>query len=584
MRHLHLVTVVIALLLVISIWASSGTPTAVATTGNALAAVTPTPAATATIEAGAKEFEDFNPNNFNRSTVIDNEWLPLKPGTQFVYDGYTETEGKRVPHRVVFNVTDLTKVINGVRAVVIYDLDYSDGEPVEKELTFFAQDNDGNVWHLGQYVERYDGVDLLGGSVWLAGYVEGARAGIMMKAKPQLGTPSYSEGYAPPPFNWTDRGRVYQMGQKISVPFNNFDNVLVIEEFSRAEPDFFQLKYYARGVGVVGVGWRGPDPNREILQLVDHFQLSSDALARIRAEALELEKRAYVYGRTQPAEPPGSVVMVSVQQPTVTPTVSPTPRATQPVASPTPGAPQPTVSPTLSAPQSVASPTPGTNQPVASLIQVKPLPVVTTGSVRDDPALAATFGTTVLSIPANTTMWFRFDYQTAGNLLPRPTVFVRLLNGVSRGLGFEIWSPERMQGNWRENKPVGRGTQEVLPRCEILVGDEESEEGEEGEETPSPSITMTCVMGETNDLTWTGGFGASGAYYVRLINPTNAPIIPQMLIGGAGLSECADANLGLPGTGIVPSPDEAFVRVQCQDVGAGLIAGEAEIGEEPEED
>src|SRR3989304_3885405 len=87
-----------------------------------------------------KEFEDFDRNNFDRSTNIDNKWLPLKPGTQYVYEGSTQEGKKRVPHRVVMTVTDLTKVIDGVRAVVVWDVDYSKGELLESELVFFAQD------------------------------------------------------------------------------------------------------------------------------------------------------------------------------------------------------------------------------------------------------------------------------------------------------------------------------------------------------------------------------------------------------------------------------------------------------------
>jgi hypothetical protein len=68
--------------------------------------------------------EDFNPNNFSTPTKIDNQWFPLQPGTQHVYEGSTEEDGERIAHRVVFTVTDLTKVIDGVRTLVIWELDY----------------------------------------------------------------------------------------------------------------------------------------------------------------------------------------------------------------------------------------------------------------------------------------------------------------------------------------------------------------------------------------------------------------------------------------------------------------------------
>jgi len=39
---------------------------------------------------------------------------------------------------VVQTVTDLTKVVNGVRTVVVWDVDYKDGKVAESEIVFFA--------------------------------------------------------------------------------------------------------------------------------------------------------------------------------------------------------------------------------------------------------------------------------------------------------------------------------------------------------------------------------------------------------------------------------------------------------------
>ncbi|MFZ0854045.1 MAG: hypothetical protein WAO08_33200 [Hyphomicrobiaceae bacterium] len=250
-----------------------------------------------------KQLEEFDRNKFDRSTDIDNKWFPLKPGTQYVYKGSTQEEKKRLPHRVVFVVTDLAKVINGVKAIVVWELDYQAGNLVEQELVFFAQDKDGNVWHLGQLSETYDEKEFVGARAFLVG-TDGATAGIMMPAEPRAGTPSYSQGYAPPPYNWTDRGRVDQVGQKTCVPTGCYNDILVIAETSNAEgPKAEQLKYYAPGMGLVRVGWRGKaEKLRETLELAEIVNLGPEALAKARAEALELEKRAYVYGRTPPAE------------------------------------------------------------------------------------------------------------------------------------------------------------------------------------------------------------------------------------------------------------------------------------------
>ena len=254
--------------------------------------------------------EDFDPGHFDGSTDIDNEWFPLRPGTQFVYRGHTVEDGERIPHRVIFTVTDLTKVVNGVRAVVIWDRDFTAGELEETELAFFAQDDDGNIWHLGQYPEEYEQGKLVGAPAWIAG-LKGAKPGLSMKAVPRLGTPSYSQGYAPAPISWVDHARVYKTGEQTCVPFGCYDDVLVTEEFEPTKPDAYQLKYYARGLGNVRVGWRGSkEEERETLVLVKVVHLSQEALEEVRAEALALERRAYrvsrdVYGQTPPLERTG---------------------------------------------------------------------------------------------------------------------------------------------------------------------------------------------------------------------------------------------------------------------------------------
>jgi hypothetical protein len=274
-----------------------------ATNGDAAAAETTAASKTSSREITA---EDFDPSLFDETSItIDNEWWPLEPGTRFVWRGSTEEDGERVPHRIVFTVTDLTKVINGVRTVVGWDRDFSGGQLIESELIFLAQDKEGNVWHFGQYSETWEGKELVGGQVWLVGHLKGAKAGILMKAQPRLGTPAYSEGFAPPPFYWDDHAKVDKMGQRTCVPAGCFKNVLVIDEFEPTKPGAHQLKYYARGVGNVRTGWRGRDADKEVLVLQKVVRLSREALANARADALKLETRASVYGRTPRAEPRG---------------------------------------------------------------------------------------------------------------------------------------------------------------------------------------------------------------------------------------------------------------------------------------
>jgi uncharacterized protein YbaA (DUF1428 family) len=260
---------------------------------------------TAESESPEPEFAEFDPNNFDRSTNIDNKWLPLQPGTRLIYEGVTVEDDESIPHRIVFTVTDLTKEIAGVNTVVAWIVDYADGDLVEMEIAFYAQDNDGNVWYLGEYPEEYEEGEFIAAPTWIAG-LEEAKAGIKMWAEPQPGMPSYFQGWGPA-VDWSDYAQVDQMGQETCVPEDCYEDVLVIAESSLDEPDAFQLKYHAPGVGDVRVGWRGADESQEELELIDIVQLGPEALATAREEALKLEERAYeispdVYAQTAPAE------------------------------------------------------------------------------------------------------------------------------------------------------------------------------------------------------------------------------------------------------------------------------------------
>ena len=252
--------------------------------------------------------EAFSRDRFTHPTTIDNEWFALAPGTQLVWQGKINVDEERLDHRVIATVTDLTKTIDGVRTVVVYEQDFTplDGR-AEAELSFFAQDDDGTVWLIGEYPEEYDNGKLAEAPTWLSG-VKGSVAGIAMVASPQVRQASYSQGWAPS-VGFTDRARVFEMGSKTCVRSGCYGDVLIMDEFNPDEPDAHQLKYYARGVGVVRVGYAGAlEDTQEVLGLIKITHLSPAAMAKVRAEAIKLEKHAYqvsrdVYALTPAIEP-----------------------------------------------------------------------------------------------------------------------------------------------------------------------------------------------------------------------------------------------------------------------------------------
>jgi hypothetical protein len=250
--------------------------------------------------------DDYDPSLFAADSMsVDTGWYPLRQGARLVYRGTSLEDDRRVSHTVVAVVTDLVKDIDGVANAVVWERDYIEGELVEAELAMFAQDKYGNVWHMGEYPEEYEEGVFDKAPAWVHG-VAGATAGITIPGAPALKTPAFAEGYAPPPINWVDRGRVYKTGVRTCVSVGCYSDVVIIEEFETGVPDAFQDKYYARGVGVVRVGWRGAnDDSKETLQLVEVTMLSAAQRAAARASALQLEDNAYrnssAYAQTKPA-------------------------------------------------------------------------------------------------------------------------------------------------------------------------------------------------------------------------------------------------------------------------------------------
>jgi hypothetical protein len=247
----------------------------------------------------------FDARTFSHPTRIDNRFLPMVPGMQLILKGQANRGAGERPHLVVFTVTDLTKRINGVRTVVIWDRDIDQGQLTESELAFFAQDDGGNVWNVGEYPEEYEDGKFAGApSTWIAG-VARAKAGIHMRGHPGLGRPRYLQGSSPD-IDFLDCAKVVRRQLRICVPGNCYEHVLVTDENSPLEPESgHQRKFHAPGVGIIKVAAVG-DPEAETLALVKIVRLSPRELEEVSERVLLLERRAYriseVYRHTPPVE------------------------------------------------------------------------------------------------------------------------------------------------------------------------------------------------------------------------------------------------------------------------------------------
>ena len=249
----------------------------------------------------------LNPQSFPASPSVTSTFNPLVPGTQTFLDGVViDKSGVKHPHRITDTITDLTKVIDGVHTILIYEQDTQDSHLQESELWFGAQDSSGQVWLFGEYPEEYSGGQVTGApATWLSA-VAGAHAGIVMLANPQTGTPTYRQGFE-------DCATVFQTGQHACVSSGCYDNVLVTDEFAPNDPKGgHQRKFYAPGIGTIQVGAAG-GVAPETLQLTKAGKLCAAAFSQIRQQASAQDQRAYTVAKNVWAGSPPAAQTLTAQ-------------------------------------------------------------------------------------------------------------------------------------------------------------------------------------------------------------------------------------------------------------------------------
>jgi len=171
------------------------------------------------------------------SKAIDNPYFPLPVGRTFVYRGVEN--GKKELDRM--HVTGRTKNIAGITATVVSDNVYEPAPKLlEKTFDYYAQDDKGNVWYLGEDTREF----LRGGKVdrsgsWLTG-VEGAKPGLIMEADPQV-----PDAYRQECLSGEAEDLAWVVGRGGS------KHLLRTLEFSPLEPSVVERKIYRPRVGTV---------------------------------------------------------------------------------------------------------------------------------------------------------------------------------------------------------------------------------------------------------------------------------------------------------------------------------------------
>lgn len=219
-------------------------------------AASPTGAGSALPQGG--EAVTLDPVDF--STTIDNPYWPMRPGTTW---RYRETDGRGGVQGVRVTVTQQTKIVMGIEAVVVHDVVMEEAQLVEDTYDWYAQDKAGNIWYLGEDTKEYENGKVVSteGS-WEAG-VDGAQPGIAMPAKPEAGLTYRQEYYA----GWAeDAAAILSTEEWVQVPFGSFRDVVLTKDFTPLHPEILEYKLYARNVGpVLVLGVSGGSAREELM-------------------------------------------------------------------------------------------------------------------------------------------------------------------------------------------------------------------------------------------------------------------------------------------------------------------------------
>lgn len=183
--------------------------------------------------------------NFTNPTALTNPYFMFEAGKKYIYEGQT-TDGFE---RIEVQLLSKSKTVLGIACAVVNDKVWIDGKLKEDTDDWYAQDNDGTVWYMGEYVTDYnpDGSVLDHDGSWEAG-ISGAKPGINMHADPIKGL-IYRQEY------WfdeaEDEAEIVETGLTVTIPFGTFSNCIKIREWTDLEPGQVGFKTYAPGVGIL---------------------------------------------------------------------------------------------------------------------------------------------------------------------------------------------------------------------------------------------------------------------------------------------------------------------------------------------
>ena len=183
---------------------------------------------------------------FSHSTEITNRFMPLSSLHQDIIEGKEDGHAIRVER--TRKATTKTFIVWGqnVAAMVVEDREYRDAKLSEVTLDYFAQDDAGAIYYMGEDVNNYTKGKVTGHEgAWLSG-AGGILPGVLVPAHPKIGDRFKSENV---PHVTTEADEVVSLSALAKTPSGSYKNCLKIKETTpEGEVEY---KYYAPKIGVV---------------------------------------------------------------------------------------------------------------------------------------------------------------------------------------------------------------------------------------------------------------------------------------------------------------------------------------------
>jgi len=184
---------------------------------------------------------------FTHPRDITNPYLPLAYLKQDILEGKEEGHAIRIERTVKPKLNKSFKIGGQkVNALVVEDREYEDGKIAEVAIDYFAQDDLGTVYYLGEDVDEYKDGKMAGheGS-WLFG-VHTQKLGVILPAHPAVGDKFKSEDVSD---TIHEEDEVLSTSETVTCPAGTYEKCVKVKE--TLADGKTEYKFYAPGVGVV---------------------------------------------------------------------------------------------------------------------------------------------------------------------------------------------------------------------------------------------------------------------------------------------------------------------------------------------